>query len=404
MAAFVWEGRTRGGEVRKGTMEVETEFDVQSRLRQMGISVTKVRNASRDLKLPAFLQPRVNERELVVFTRQLATMQDAGLPITQSLDILGNQAETRTFGRILLDVKGGVEAGKSLSEAMRSHPRAFDELFVNLVAAGEAGGILDRILSRLAAYMEKASALKRQVRGAMVYPIAILAVAFLVVFVLLWKVVPVFQAMFKDFGGAALPAPTQFVINISEGLQNHFVLIVLLVVGTFMGISYVLQTKQGKRAFDTVILKTPIFGPLVRKVSVARFTRTLGTLISSGVPLLDALDIVARTAGNVVVADAIMYTRLRISEGKNISEPLLETKVFPTMVVQMIGVGEQTGALDAMLQKIADFYEEEVDVAVGALTKLMEPVMMIFLGGIVGGLLIAMYAPIFEMAGNIKSQ
>ena len=228
MPAFAWEGRTRGGEVRKGVMEVDTEVDVQSRLRQMGISVTKVRNRSRDLKLPAFLQPSVNQRELVVFTRQLATMQDAGLPITQSLDILGNQAETKLFGRILLDVKSGVESGKSLSEAMHRHPRTFDDLFVNLVAAGEAGGILDRILSRLAAYMEKAQALKRQVKGAMVYPLAILGVAFIVVFVLLWKVVPVFQAMFKDFGGGALPAPTQFVINISEGLQHHFFLLSLI--------------------------------------------------------------------------------------------------------------------------------------------------------------------------------
>ena len=403
MAAFAWEGRTRGGEVRSGVMEVQSEIDVQSRLRQMGISVTRVRSKRAQLKLPDFFGG-VSQRDLVVFTRQLATMQDAGLPIVQSLEILAGQAESKAFGRILFDVKAGVEAGKSLSEAMRAHPKAFDELFVNLVAAGEAGGILDRILSRLAAYMEKAQALKRMVKGAMVYPLAILGIALLVVFVLLWKVVPVFQSMFRDFGGAALPAPTQFVINISEGLQHHFFLVVGTITGVIMGSSWALNHPKGKRIFDRFILKTPVFGPLIRKVAVARFTRTMGTLISSGVPILDALEIVAKTAGNVVVADAIMYARQRISEGKNISDPLMETKVFPSMVVQMIGVGEQTGKLDAMLQKIADFYEEEVDVAVSALTKLMEPMMMVVLGGVVGGLLIAMYAPIFEMAGNIKSQ
>ena len=403
MPAFAWEGRTRTGEARRGTMDVDTEIDVQSRLRQMGISVTRVRSKRAELRLPDFLGGGVSQRDLVVFTRQLATMQDAGLPIVQSLEILAGQSESKTFARILFDVKAGVEAGKSFSEALRAHPRAFDDLFVNLVAAGEAGGILDRILSRLAAYMEKSQALKRQVKGAMVYPVAILVIALLVVFVLLWKVVPVFQSMFRDFGGGALPGPTQFVINVSEGLQAHFFLIVFMIVGTVVGFGWVLRQPKGRRAWDQFILKTPVFGPLVRKVAVARFTRTLGTLISSGVPLLDAMEIVARTAGNAVVAGAIMYARQRISEGKNISDPLMETKVFPSMVVQMIGVGEQTGKLDAMLQKIADFYEEEVDIAVGALTKLMEPMMMVVLGGVVGGLLIAMYAPIFEMAGNIKA-
>jgi type IV pilus assembly protein PilC len=345
----------------------------------------------------------VGQRDLVIFTRQLATMIDAGLPIVQCLDILAAQTDNRNFRRILGEVKTSVEAGRNFSESLRRHPKAFSELYVNLVAAGEAGGILDRILSRLAAYLEKAESLKRQVKGAMVYPIGILSVAVLVVIVLMWKVIPVFENMFKDFGGAALPAPTQFVISVSKAFQDHIVLIFGSIFGSIFGGGYALRTPVGKKIFDTVILKTPIFGPLLRKVAVARFTRTLGTLLGSGVPILDALDIVAKTAGNVVVAQAIMYSRQKISEGKNLADPLAETKVFPSMVVQMIGVGEQTGAMDSMLQKIADFYEDEVDVAVGALTKLMEPMMMVFLGGIVGGLLIAMYLPIFEMAGNIKA-
>jgi|SRR5579883_2987442 len=405
MPAFAWEGRTRAGDVKKGVMEADTEIDVTSRLRSMGISLTKVRNKGRDIKLPEFLNffGGVGQKDIVIFTRQLATMIDAGLPIVQCLDILSSQTESKNFARMLAEVKGSVESGRNFSESLRKHPKAFSELYVNLVAAGEAGGILDRILSRLATYLEKAASLKRQVKGAMVYPIGILCVAVLVVIVLLWKVIPVFENMFKDMGGGALPAPTQFVINISKGFQNHAFLIIGGIIGTVMGFGYILRTKQGRRAFDRIMLKMPIFGPLLRKVAVARFTRTLGTLLGSGVPILDALDIVAKTAGNVVVAEAILYARQKISEGKNLAEPLTETKVFPSMVVQMIGVGEQTGAMDSMLQKIADFYEDEVDVAVAALTKLMEPMMMVFLGGIVGGLLIAMYMPIFEMAGNIKA-
>ena len=403
MPAFSWEGRTRGGETKKGVMDAETELDVTARLRSMGISMTKLR-AGRgfELKMPAFLEGSVGNKDIVIFTRQLATMQDAGLPIVQCLDILAGQAESKKFRRILSEVKGSVEAGKSLSDAMRKHPKAFTELFVNLVAAGEAGGILDRILSRLATYLEKAEALKRQVKGAMVYPVAILCVAMLVVVVLMWKVIPVFQAMFKDFGNAALPGPTQVVINISEFFQHH----ILLIFGTAFGLSsafgWAYRQPAGKKIFDTVVLGLPIFGPLLRKFAVARFTRTLGTLLAAGVPILDSMEIVAKTAGNVVICNAILYVRQRISEGKTITEPLAETKVFPSMVVQMIGVGEQTGSMDSMLNKIADFYEEEVDIAVNALTKLMEPLMMVFLGGIVGGLLIAMYLPIFEMAGNIK--
>ncbi len=403
MAAFVWEGRTRAGEIKKGVMEAAAEPDVTARLRQQNISVTKIKKQAKQLQLPSF-GGGVSSKDLVVFTRQMATMIDAGLPIVQCLDLLGGQQPNKTFKNILMGIKVDLESGSHFSEALKKHPKVFNDLYVNLVAAGEAGGILDRILARLALYIEKAEKLKGTVKGALIYPIAVVCIAVVVVILLLWKVIPVFQNMFKDFGNGALPAPTQVVIAISEGFQAHALLIVGSIVGSVVGFNLFLADKRGKAIFDRVILRSPLFGPLLRKVAVARFTRTLGTLLSSGVPILDALEIVARTAGNTVVMNAILYARAKISEGRTMTEPLLETKVFPTMVVQMIGVGEQTGAMDNMLQKIADFYEEEVDVAVAALTKLMEPLMMVFLGGIVGGLLIAMYMPIFELAGNIKGE
>ena len=405
MPVFAWEGRTRAGEVRKGTMEAEAEPEVANRLRAQGITMSKARKKAKDieLKLPFGIGQGVPEKDIVVFTRQFATMIDAGLPIVQCLDILASQSPHKNFQKVLYDVKAQVESGDTLSAALRKHPRVFNELYTNLVQAGEVGGILDTILDRLALYIEKAMKLKGQVKGAMVYPIAILVVAILVVVLLLWKVIPVFENMFKDFGGGALPKPTQIVINFSNAFVDHAFLIMGTMIGSVIGFSASLRTKKGRAIFDKFILKTPILGPVLRKVAVARFTRTMGTLLSSGVAILDAMEIVAKTAGNVVIHDAIMYTRQKISEGKNMTEPLMETKVFPSMVVQMIGVGEQTGAMDTMLQKIADFYEDEVDVAVAALTKLMEPLMMVFLGGIVGGLIISMYLPIFEMAGNIKT-
>jgi type IV pilus assembly protein PilC len=403
MAVFAWEGRTRAGEIRKGTMEAEAEPEVVNRLRAQGISLSKARKKAKDIEIKLPFGGGVSEKDIVVFTRQFATMIDAGLPIVQCLDILAAQQPNKAFQKMLYEVKAAVESGATLSEAMRKQPKAFNELFVNLVAAGEVGGILDTILQRLALYIEKSMKLKSQVKGAMVYPISILIIAVGVVILLLWKVIPVFENMFKDFGGGALPKPTQIVINLSNAFVDHAGLIMGSIIGIVVGFGAVLRNKQGRAAFDKVILKVPIIGPLLRKVAVARFTRTMGTLLSSGVAILDALEICAKTAGNVVIHDAIMYSRLKISEGKNMADPLMETKVFPSMVVQMIGVGEQTGAMDAMLQKIADFYEDEVDVAVAALTKLMEPMMMVFLGTIVGGLIIAMYMPIFEMAGNIKS-
>jgi type IV pilus assembly protein PilC len=403
MAVFAWEGRTRAGEVKKGTMEAEGEPEIANRLRAQGVTLQKARKKSADIEIKLPWSGGVPEKDIVVFTRQFATMIDAGLPIVQCLDILCGQTPNKTFAKALATIKSDVESGSTFSDALKKHPKIFDSLYCNLVQAGEVGGILDTILNRLALYIEKAMKLKSQVKGAMVYPISILIVALLVVILLLWKVIPVFENMFKDFGGGALPKPTQIVIGISNGFVSHFWPIMGAIGALVFGIPAILRTKRGRETFDKIILKTPVIGPVLRKIAVARFTRTMGTLLSSGVAILEAMEVVAKTAGNVVIHDAIMYTRQKISEGKNMAEPLMETKVFPTMVVQMIGVGEQTGAMDNMLQKIADFYEDEVDVAVSAMTKLMEPLMMVFLGGIVGGLIIAMYLPIFEMAGNIKS-
>jgi type IV pilus assembly protein PilC len=404
MAVFAWEGRTRAGETRKGTMEAEAEPEIANRLRAMGITLSKARKRSKEIhiNIPG-LGASVKEKDIVVFTRQFATMIDAGLPIVQCLDILASQSPNKALAKMLFEVKASVESGSTLSDALRKQPKAFSELYTNLVAAGEVGGILDTILNRLAIYIEKAMKLKSQVKGAMVYPVSILIVAVLVVVLLLWKVIPVFENMFKDFGGGSLPKPTQIVIDLSNAFVDHTGIIFGSMAAVVVGFSMFMRNPKGRALFDRFILKTPVIGNVLRKVAVARFTRTLGTLLSSGVSILDALEICAKTAGNVVIHDAIMYAREKISEGKNMAEPLMETKVFPAMVVQMIGVGEQTGAMDAMLQKIADFYEDEVDVAVSAMTKMMEPLMMVFLGGIVGGLIIAMYLPIFEMAGNIKT-
>ena len=403
MPQFAFEARTRTGDVRKGVMEADGEPDLANRLRSQGLTLSKAKKKAKALEIKLPWGGGVPEKEIVVFTRQFATMIDAGLPIVQCLEILSTQSPNKNFGKILADVKGAVEGGSTFSDALRKQPKAFDDLYTNLVQAGEVGGILDTILARLATYIEKAMKLKAQVKGALVYPISILCVAILVVIGLLWKVIPVFEAMFKDFGGGALPKPTQIVINMSNAFVDHWMIIIGTLAALVFGLPAGIRTKRGRALFDKFILKAPIIGPVMRKIAVARFTRTMGTLLSSGVAILDSLEIVAKTAGNVVIHDAIMYVREKISEGKTMAEPLMETAVFPPMVVQMIGVGEQTGAMDVMLQKIADFYEEEVDVAVGAMTALMEPLMMVFLGGIVGGLIIAMYMPIFEMAGNIKS-
>jgi type IV pilus assembly protein PilC len=400
-------------------MEAETEEAVHNKLKMQQLSPVVVKKQSMQITLPT-LGTGVKINDIVVFTRLFATMIDAGLPIVQCLEILSSQAENKRFGKILAQIRGSVEGGLTLSDAMRRFPKIFDNLFVNLVAAGEAGGILDTILQRLSQYMEKAQKLRRRlqrlsqymekaqklrrrVKGAMSYPLIVLFIAGIVVVVLLTKVIPVFEKMFKDFGGGKLPAPTQVVIDLSYAMRHYLPYIVVGLILLITAWRMILRTRKGRLAWDGMLLKLPIIGNVLRKTVVARFTRTMGTLLSSGVPILDAMEIVGKTAGNVVVQDGIMFVRARISEGKDMSTPLMETGLMPPMVVQMISVGEQTGALDAMLTKIADFYEEEVDVAVASMTSMIEPLLMVFLGTVVGGLVIAMYLPIFEMAGNIKS-
>ncbi len=403
MADWVWEARTRTGELKKGSMEAENEDAVQNRLRAQGLTPNVVKKKAKAFSFN--IGSGVGTKDLVTFTRLLATMIDAGLPIVQCLDILQGQTENKQFQIVLRDVKANVEQGATFSDALKRHPAVFDSLYANLVKAGEEGGILDTILQRLAVYNEKAMKLKRQVRGAMVYPSVVFVVFIAVLGILLGWVIPSFKNIFKDLGSAdELPALTQIVIAASEFFVGHILIFILLASGVVFGLVTIYRRPKGKRFFHKLFLAAPVLGPVLRKVAVARFTRTLGTLLSSGVPILDALEIVAATAGNVIIEEAILYTRLKISEGKNMVQPLTETNVFPTMVVQMVGVGEQTGALDAMLNKIADFYEEEVDVAVAALTSLIEPAMMVGIGSTVGVVLIAMYLPIFSLAGKIKAQ
>ncbi|MEM7151928.1 MAG: type II secretion system F family protein [Myxococcota bacterium] len=401
MPAYIWEATTKAGEFRSGTYEADNEEAVGERLRSQGLTVTKVKKKPMEITLPS-IGTGVALKDMVVFTRTFSTMIDAGLPIVSGLDMLSTQAENPRFGRVLASIKAEVETGKSLSEAMGSHPRIFDDLFRNLVAAGEAGGILDVIFRRLATYLEKAAKLRRQVRGALVYPSVIAAVGVLVVFVMMTKVLPVFEKMFVDLGAGSLPAPTRMVLAISHAITDNIFIFLISVTALSVGFGAMLRSPRGRYIFDAVILRAPVIGPVMRKIAVARFTRTLGTLLSSGVPILDALDIVAKSSGNLVVGRGITHARGKIAEGTDIASPLLETGVFPPMVVQMIGVGEQTGAMDDMLQKIADFYEDEVDAGVAAMTALLEPIMLVVLGGVVGGLLIAMYLPIFEVAGNIQ--
>ncbi len=396
---YIWEGVGKDGEIRKGTMLAADEDAVASRLRAENVTPRKVRKAPKEIEIQ--FGTGVKTKDILIFTRQLATMIDAGLPLVQCLDILASQSENKAFAKVLNKVKSHVEQGATFSEALRKHPKVFDELYVNLIAAGEVGGILDTILNRLAVYIEKAVKLKRQVKGAMTYPISVLCVAIIVIGVMLGKVIPVFEEMYAEFKNAKLPAPTQVVIDISHGFLDNWYFFFGGLIGFIFLMSFMLRNPKGRKVFDKLILKFPVIGGVLRKVVVARFTRTLGTLLSSGVPILDSLEICAKTSGNKTVEAGIMFARGRISEGKDLATPLAATNVFPSMVVQMIAVGEQTGAMDQMLQKIADFYEDEVDVAVAALTSLMEPVMMVFLGGIVGGLIVAMYLPVFELAGNI---
>jgi type IV pilus assembly protein PilC len=402
MAEFVWEARARTGELRKGNMEADDVDAVHTRLRAQQLTPTKVKKKARVFSLT--IGTGVSSKDLVTFTRLFATMIDAGLPIVQCLDILQGQTDNRAFATVLRDVKANVEQGSTFSDSLRKHPKVFDALYVNLVQAGEVGGILDTILNRLAVYNEKAAKLRRQVRGAMVYPTAVLIIFTIVLSILLGWVIPSFKQIFKDLGSKDdLPALTNIVIAVSEAFVGNLIFVLPALVGLVIAAMIFYRRPRVKRVCHRFFLAIPIIGVVLRKIAVARFTRTLGTLLASGVPILDALEIVAKTAGNMVIEEGIMYTRQKISEGKNMAGPLMETAVFPPMVVQMVGVGEQTGALDAMLNKIADFYEEEVDVAVAALTSLIEPIMMVGIGGTVGVVLIAMYLPIFSIAGKIKA-
>ena len=403
MPVYTWKGRTQQGTQKSGEIEAANERAVMTQLRSQSIRPLRVKQKPKDISeyLP-FLQGGVTTRDLVIFTRQFATMIDAGLPLVQCLDILVSQQSNPVFKKGLVQIKADVEQGSTFADALSKHPKIFDNLFVNLVAAGEVGGILDAIFNRLATYLEKADSLARKVKGAMVYPTTVMVVAMAVLGLLLVKVIPVFEKMFADFGGQ-LPGPTQVVVDLSHFLQEWIGLILAMVVLVF--VSFFQARKRipaFRRQTDALALKLPIFGPLIRKVAVARFTRTLGTMIASGVPILDGLDIVAKTAGNMVIEDALRMVRNSIAEGRTIAEPLKQAGVFPGMVVQMIAVGEETGAMETMLSKIADFYDEEVDVAVDALTSMLEPLMMVFLGGSVGSILIAMYLPIFKIAEAIN--
>jgi len=398
--AFVWKGKTRDGKVVSGERVADNKEAVMQLLRRDQILVSSVKEKGRELALPK-LGGGVPSKDLAIFTRQFSVMIDAGLPLVQCLEILGGQQENKTFAKILQQTRMDVEGGASLADAMRKHPKAFDDLYTNMIAAGEAGGILDTILKRLATYIEKNVKLKAQVKGAMVYPIAVISIAGIVIAVILWKVIPTFASMFAGLN-AELPLPTRFVISLSKWFVR---LLPFIVIGGILGVVAFRRyyaTYGGRRVVDKVILKAPIFGTLMQKIAVARFCRTLSTLIASGVPILDGLEITARTAGNAIIEDAIMAVRKGVEGGLTLAQPLKETGVFPPMVVQMIGVGEQTGALDAMLTKIADFYEEEVDQAVANLLTLMEPVMILFLGITVGGIIIAMYLPLFDLISKLS--
>jgi type IV pilus assembly protein PilC len=402
MATFAYSGRTRQGQTVSGERSAETMDGAVAALRREQILVTQITPVK---EAPAkaekkSLGKRVAAKNLAVFTRQFSVMIDAGLPLVQCLEILGTQEEDKNFAAVILATRGEVENGASLADAMKKYPKTFDPLFTNMIAAGEAGGILDTILKRLATYIEKAVKLKGQVQSAMIYPIAVVVIAGLVVGVILWKVIPTFANLFAGLG-AELPLPTRIVIALSNGLVRFMPFILVGIAAAIFGFRAYYASPGGRRMIDTITLKLPVLGSLMRKIAVARFCRTLSTLLASGVSILEALDITARTAGNAIVEEAILTTRKSIERGETIAAPLKETRVFPPMVVQMISVGEATGALDTMLSKIADFYEEEVDVAVAGLLTLLEPIMIFFLGVVVGGIVIAMYLPIFDLISKL---
>jgi type IV pilus assembly protein PilC len=399
MPTFEWKGRGRDGKDATGSIVADNKDAAIAALRRQQVVVTGVKEKGKEIALPSF-GGRVPQQQIAIFTRQFSVMIDAGLPLVQCLEILGTQQDNKVFKRALMQIRQDVESGSSLADAMRKHPKVFTDLYTNMVAAGEAGGILDTILQRLAAYIEKAVKLNGQVKSAMIYPVSVISIACIVVAVILWKVIPVFASLFTGLG-AQLPGPTVFVMNLSNFLVDYWWLIGLVGVSTWIFLQQYHGTYKGRRVLDGLMLRGPVVGVLLRKISVARFCRTLATLTSSGVPILDGLEITAKTSGNAIVEDAIMATRKSVEEGKTISEPLGDTDVFPSMVVQMIAVGEQTGALDTMLSKIAEFYEDEVDAAVDGLMKLLEPVLIAFLGVAIGGIVIAMYMPMFSLISQV---
>jgi len=401
MPVFTYRGTNRSGGSVSGELTAGSKAELQNILRRQQITPTKMSEKGKEFNLPTF-GAGVKAKELAIFTRQFSVMIDSGLPLVQCLEILASQQENKTFQKVLVGTRASVEGGTTLSAAMRQFPKVFDSLYVNMVEAGETGGILDTILQRLSSYIEKNVKLQRAVKSALVYPVGVLTVAVSVIILLLWKVVPIFATLFAGLG-VDLPLPTKIVIGLSNLIGSYFGLLLLVaVVGILFGIKVWYGTAQGRFALDTVILKLPVIGILMRKIAVARFTRTLGTLIASGVPILEGLDITARTAGNAVVEKALQQVRKALEEGKSLTEPLKDSEVFPGMVTQMISVGEQTGAMDAMLQKIADFYEEEVDAAVKDLLTALEPIMIVFLGLVVGGVVISMYLPLFSLIGKLS--
>jgi len=401
MPVYIWKGKNSYGENRKGELEAPDQAAALGYVKRMRITNPVIKEKPKDLfGNISFFQPKVTSKDVVVFTRQLSTMIDAGLPLVQCIEILGKQQDNPTFKNILMAIQTDVESGTTFADSMRKHPKAFDNLYSNMIEAGETGGILDTILSRLAVFMEKSMALKRKIKGAMTYPAICLGISVLILVVILVFVIPVFQEMFTTFG-SALPLPTQIVVNMSNFVKSNFIFLFLGLFVAIIGIKKIYSSEKGRNAIDAASLKAPVAGILIRKVAVAKFTRTLGTMLQSGVPILEALQVVAKTAGNKVIERAVFRVSDSIAEGRPIAEPLEECGVFPNMVVQMINVGESVGALDTMLEKIADFYDEEVDQAVDNLTAMLEPLMMVVLGGMIGGLVVAMYLPIFKMASVV---
>jgi type IV pilus assembly protein PilC len=400
MPSFVWKGRTRTGQAQEGQLLADSRDAAVAVLRRQQIQVVNIKEKGKEIKILPRLPRNVGSKRVAIFTRQFSVMLDAGLPLVQCLEILGDQEENRTFREIIQTTRTDVESGASLADAMRKHPKAFDDLYVNMVAAGEAGGILDVILQRLSTYIEKIVKLKSQVKAALIYPAAVIIIATMVVYIILWKVIPVFAQLFAGLG-SEMPLLTRIVIAASNGIGRYSLFLIPGLALAIFGITKYHKTHRGRRVLDGLLLKLPIIGMLLRKIAVARFCRTLSTLTASGVPILDGLEITAKTAGNAIIEDAVMAVRKSVEEGKTLSEPLAQTKVFPPMVVQMINVGEQTGALDQMLSKIADFYEEEVDTAVAGLMKLIEPLMITLLGGVIGTIVAAMYLPLYSVLSKI---